>query len=58
MRPRKLADLRGETRNVEKSMRAIAIVTILGLLALALIPLRGEAGGAHADQLQWQASWE
>ena len=39
-------------------MRALAILAILGLLALALAPIRGETGDAKADQLQWQASWE
>jgi len=39
-------------------MRALAILAVLGLLILALVPIRGESGDAKADRLQWQASWE
>ena len=46
------------SKGVETIMRALAIIAILGLLALALVPMRGDTGDARADHLQWQASWE
>lgn len=57
-RPESMNDRREGSRDVEKTMRTLAVLTILGLLALALIPPQGEASAPKGDHLQWQASWD
>ncbi len=53
MRPMRAASTR-----VETIMRTLALIAVLGLLALALVPIGSEDGDAKADSLQWQASWD